>query len=217
LIQRRAAPSPGSPIELNVQASSKGAFEALMAGDGATHDAKVAAALKELSQHVDVIVLAQASMARVVDDAGGAQDKRVPILASPGIAVDYLATVFYETGSGTSESSENRKKPGSSKSELLACAVGLSGFGFRTSFGFPGFGLRSFPMNFPWQPLAVVAAVIAVALGLRFLSPSLRGYQFTAWIVAAVTAAMIYPVRSFSNGATSTCATSGPCSSSCRP
>ena len=42
-----------------------------------------------------------------------------------------------------------------------------------------------------WQPLAVLAAV-ALAIGLRF-SPKLRGYQFTAWIIAAVTAAMIYP------------------------
>ena len=69
------------------------ALRALMAGDGATHDAKVGAALKELSQQVEVIVLAQASMARVVDSLTAAE-KRVPILASPGIAVDYLATVL---------------------------------------------------------------------------------------------------------------------------
>ena len=41
----------------------------------------------------DVIVLAQASMARVVDTLSP-EDKRVPILASPAIAVDYLATVL---------------------------------------------------------------------------------------------------------------------------
>lgn len=91
LIQRRAAIA-GKKIELTSRLVD-GAFEALMAGDGATHDAKVAAALKELSQQVDVIVLAQASMARVVDSLSPA-DKRVPILASPGIAVDYLATVL---------------------------------------------------------------------------------------------------------------------------
>ena len=33
---------------------------------------------------------------------------------------------------------------------------------------------------------------VALAVGLRF-SPKLRGYQFTAWIMAAVTAAMIFP------------------------
>ena len=62
LIQRRAALA-GKKIELTSKLC-EGAFEALMSGDGATHDAKVAAALKELSQQVDVIVLAQASMAR---------------------------------------------------------------------------------------------------------------------------------------------------------
>jgi Asp/Glu/hydantoin racemase len=91
LIERRAAIA-GKQIELTSKLV-EGAFEALMAGDGATHDAKVAAALKELSQQVNVIVLAQASMARVVDSLAAA-DKRVPILASPGIAVDYLATVL---------------------------------------------------------------------------------------------------------------------------
>jgi Asp/Glu/hydantoin racemase len=91
LISRRAAIA-----EKKIELTSKlvdGAFEALMSGDGATHDAKVAAALKELSQSVDVIVLAQASMARVVNTLKP-EDKRVPILASPGIAVDYLATVL---------------------------------------------------------------------------------------------------------------------------
>ena len=91
LIQRRADKA-GKKIELTSKLC-EGAFEALMSGDAATHDAKVAAALKELSQQVDVIVLAQASMARVVDTLAPA-DKRVPILASPAIAVDYLATVL---------------------------------------------------------------------------------------------------------------------------
>jgi BASS family bile acid:Na+ symporter len=42
-----------------------------------------------------------------------------------------------------------------------------------------------------WQTFAVVLTV-GLAIGLRFI-PRLRGYQFTAWIVAAVTAAMIFP------------------------
>lgn len=91
LIQRRAA-AAGKKIEL-ISKLVEGAFEALMAGDGAMHDAKVAVALKELSRQADVIVLAQASMARVVEALPPA-DKRVPILASPGIAVDYLATIL---------------------------------------------------------------------------------------------------------------------------
>ncbi|MFT3870811.1 MAG: bile acid:sodium symporter family protein [Nibricoccus sp.] len=42
-----------------------------------------------------------------------------------------------------------------------------------------------------WQPAAVIAAV-GLAIGLGAV-PSLKGYQFTAWIAAAVVAAMIYP------------------------
>ena len=91
LILRRAALA-GKTIELTSEVCD-GAFEALMAGDAATHDDRVAAVLKELSRHVEVIVLAQASMARVVETLAAA-DKRVPILASPGIAVDYLATAL---------------------------------------------------------------------------------------------------------------------------
>lgn len=91
LILRRAA-AAGKKIELTSKLV-EGAFEALMAGDGATHDAKVAAALKELSKQTDVIVLAQASMARVVDSLKP-EDKRVPILASPGIAIEHLATIL---------------------------------------------------------------------------------------------------------------------------
>lgn len=91
LISRRATLA-GKEIELTSRLC-EGAFDALMSGDAATHDAKIAAALKELSRQVDVIVLAQASMARVVDTLAP-EDKRVPILASPGIAVDYLATVL---------------------------------------------------------------------------------------------------------------------------
>lgn len=89
LIQRRAA-AAGKKIELTSKLA-EGAFEALMSGDAVKHDAMVAAALKELSKQVDVIVLAQASMARVVETLA---EKPVPILASPGIAVDYLATVL---------------------------------------------------------------------------------------------------------------------------
>ncbi len=46
-------------------------------------------------------------------------------------------------------------------------------------------------MNSFWQPLAVLLAV-ALAIGLRF-TKNFRGYQFTAWIIVAVVAGMIYP------------------------
>ena len=91
LVRRRAL-AAGKEIEL-VPVLCEGAFEALMSGDAATHDQKVGDALKKLANEVDVILLAQASMARVVDTLAEA-DKKVPILASPPIAMEYLATVL---------------------------------------------------------------------------------------------------------------------------
>jgi Asp/Glu/hydantoin racemase len=91
LVRRRAI-AAGKEIEL-VSVLCEGAFEALMSGDAATHDQKVGDALKKLSTEVDVILLAQASMARVVETLSAA-DKKVPILASPPIAMEYLATVL---------------------------------------------------------------------------------------------------------------------------
>jgi Asp/Glu/hydantoin racemase len=91
LVRRRAAAA-----NREVQITSRlceGAFEALMGGDAAKHDALVATALRELAAQVDVVVLAQASMARVVDTLGES-DRRTPILASPPLAVDYLFTVL---------------------------------------------------------------------------------------------------------------------------
>lgn len=91
LVRRRAALA-GKEIELTARLVS-GAFEALMSGDAATHDALVSAALRELSLQVDVILLAQASMGRVVDALPEA-DKRVPIFASPPLAIKHLASVL---------------------------------------------------------------------------------------------------------------------------
>lgn len=91
LIRRRAA-AAGRPIELTSRLC-EGAFAALMSGQPEKHDALVAAALKELAAVVDVIVLAQASMARVVEGLA-APDRRVPILASPALAIEYLAGIL---------------------------------------------------------------------------------------------------------------------------
>jgi bile acid:Na+ symporter, BASS family len=44
-----------------------------------------------------------------------------------------------------------------------------------------------------WQPLLVVV-LVALAISLRF-SKTLRGYQFTAWIIAVAAIAMIYPAQ----------------------
>lgn len=89
---RRRATLAGKPIELTSRLVA-GAFEALMGGEPARHDELVAAALRELVAQVDVILLAQASMARVVETLSEA-DRRVPILASPPLAIEHLAKVM---------------------------------------------------------------------------------------------------------------------------
>ena len=91
LIQARAA-AAGKQIELMSRVVD-GAFQAVIGGDGARHDALVSTALGEMARAVDVIVLAQASMARVVESLRP-QDKPVPILSSPRSAVEHLATLL---------------------------------------------------------------------------------------------------------------------------
>lgn len=70
-----------------------GAFQAVIAGDVATHDKAVSAGLLALAESNDVIVLAQASMARVVDAMGDALPK-LPILASPALAMEAARQVL---------------------------------------------------------------------------------------------------------------------------
>lgn len=91
LVKRRAA-AAGKEIELTSRLC-EGAFEALMGGQAEKHDEMVAKALVELSAEVDVIVLAQASMSRVVDGLPDAE-KRIPILASPKLAIQYISDLF---------------------------------------------------------------------------------------------------------------------------
>jgi Asp/Glu/hydantoin racemase len=91
LIKSRAV-AQGKPIELTATVV-EGAFEAVISGNGAKHDELVGSALRDLSKRVDVIVLAQASMARVVDSLKP-DEKPVPILSSPRLAVEHLATLL---------------------------------------------------------------------------------------------------------------------------
>jgi len=73
----------------------EGAFEAVISADTATHDKIVGAGIKELMQKVEVIVLAQASMARVVNpDLFETEAKKIPILSSPRLAVEHLAMLL---------------------------------------------------------------------------------------------------------------------------
>jgi Asp/Glu/hydantoin racemase len=65
----------------------KGAFEKVVAGDTAEHDRLVSEALLSLTQTVDLIVLAQASMARVLSRLPPGK-MQVPVLSSPELAIE---------------------------------------------------------------------------------------------------------------------------------
>lgn len=88
LIRARAA-AAGQQAEV-VSRLCEGAFQAITAGDDGRHDALVSAGLRELGGQVDVIVLAQASMARVAESLPET-GRGIPILSSPRLAVEYLA------------------------------------------------------------------------------------------------------------------------------
>ena len=69
------------------------AFNAVIAGDKETHDRLVCAALVQLIDTVDVVVLAQASMASAVDRIPP-EARLKPVLSSPGSAVSRAREVL---------------------------------------------------------------------------------------------------------------------------
>ena len=71
----------------------EGAFAALMGGDGAKHDHLISRALRAMAARVDVIVLAQGSMARLVESLPP-DEPRVPILSSPRPALEHLSSLL---------------------------------------------------------------------------------------------------------------------------
>jgi Asp/Glu/hydantoin racemase len=83
---REKAAQGGYTVEL-VECLCSEAFPALLAGDTETHDRLLRKALTEDLRDVDLIVLAQASMARVVDALPPGLLK-VPVLSSPALAVE---------------------------------------------------------------------------------------------------------------------------------
>lgn len=85
--QARAAGSEIALESLLIQ----GAFEKLSAGDRAGHDALLVEGLSLLAQKVDVVVLAQASMARVLPQLPEAD--REKILTSPRLAMERVQAV----------------------------------------------------------------------------------------------------------------------------
>lgn len=69
------------------------ALSALLSGDGTTHDSLVKKAVLELAQRVEVVVLAQASMARVLEVIPEAESK-VQILSSPHLALERVGQLL---------------------------------------------------------------------------------------------------------------------------
>lgn len=94
LVQRRAA-ELGCTVQVE-PVLCEGAFDALVAGDTTTHDAIVREYVMDLMERNEVIILAQASMARVLESISP-EDARVPVLSSPRLAVRRLAEVISST------------------------------------------------------------------------------------------------------------------------
>jgi len=93
---RRVAAEQGKKIEI-VEHLCQGAFDAVMAGDGATHDRIVSEGLTEGMKGVDAIVLAQASMARVVAALPeGAVS--APVYSSPELGMERARDVLASLG-----------------------------------------------------------------------------------------------------------------------
>ncbi|TCU23765.1 hypothetical protein EV130_107119 [Rhizobium azibense] len=80
---RRQACDAGKDVAIDHELI-EGAFQLLAGGDIEAHDAQIRQVLEELSQKVDVVVLAQASMARAVSGTA----HRVPVLTSPVLGVE---------------------------------------------------------------------------------------------------------------------------------
>lgn len=91
LLQEKAA-AAGREIEI-VESLSLGAFDAVLAGDTKTHDRILSESLIRDMRGVDLVVLAQASMARVVKEMPtGAVE--APVLSSPELAVQRAKQVL---------------------------------------------------------------------------------------------------------------------------
>lgn len=90
LLRRRAAVLGRDPVEI-VTELVEGAFAELKAGRLERHDELVRDGLRRLIPRVDVVVLAQASMARVAATLEPGEAAGRPILASPRLGVERAA------------------------------------------------------------------------------------------------------------------------------
>ena len=91
LIERTASDA-GRAVEVRDRLCD-GAFEALREGDTERHDELVREGLRELIGWAEVIVLAQASMARVVDSLSE-DERRTPILSSPRLGMERMRDIL---------------------------------------------------------------------------------------------------------------------------
>lgn len=73
----------------------EGAYQALFSGDAETHDRIVRQHIKDLMRRNDVVILAQASMARVANTLSP-EELAVPVLSSPRLAVERLRQVLLQ-------------------------------------------------------------------------------------------------------------------------
>jgi hypothetical protein len=85
---KRLLISRASFASKNIQIDDRlcdGAFDALQEGDNIKHDEIVSKAIKDLAQNNDVVVLAQASMARTVESLP--ENLREKVLSSPRLGI----------------------------------------------------------------------------------------------------------------------------------
>lgn len=94
LVQEQAAEA-GRSLSV-VDGLADGAFEALLAGDADTHDARILETARKLAAEVDLIVLAQGSMARMEEALAKATGK--PVLSSPNLGVQSVKAVLERQG-----------------------------------------------------------------------------------------------------------------------
>ena len=94
LVRKRAA-QLGKQVNVEV-ALCPGAYAALFAGDREKHDIIVRRTLRELVSRNEVVLLAQASMARVLESIPP-EELYVPVLTSPRLAVERAATLLQVT------------------------------------------------------------------------------------------------------------------------
>jgi methionine synthase II (cobalamin-independent) len=92
LIQQRAD-DVGKQIEIHKHLC-EGAFQTLMSGDRDKHDQMVLEGAKVLAPQVDVLVLAQASMARLAPMLS--EHIGLEVLSSPRLAVEHVKKMLEE-------------------------------------------------------------------------------------------------------------------------